>query len=126
MGHARFRRLTAAAFIAMVCLPAIAHAQYFGRNKVQYRTFKFQILKTEHFDLYYYPEEEAAAQIAGRMAERWYTRLSRFFDHQLRNRQVLILYAAPAQFRQTNAVDRAAVVGARLDGAGAGRNRRGV
>ena len=105
MRHARFRRLTAAAFILMVCLPAIAYAQYFGRNKVQYRSFKFQILKTEHFDLYYYPEEEPAAQIAARMAERWYTRLSRFFDHQLHSRQVLILYAAPAQFRQTNAVE---------------------
>ena len=40
-----------------------ANAQYFGRNKVQYRTFDFQILKTEHFDLYYYPEEAEAAQM---------------------------------------------------------------
>ena len=40
-----------------------ASAQYFGRNKVQYRTFDFQILKTEHFDLYYYPEEAEAAAI---------------------------------------------------------------
>jgi hypothetical protein len=28
-----------------------ADAQYFGRNKVQYRSFTFEILKTEHFDL---------------------------------------------------------------------------
>ena len=62
-------------------------AQYFGRNKVQYRTFDFQILKTEHFDLYYYPEEAEAAQIVARMAERWHARLSRFFGHELRGRQ---------------------------------------
>jgi Tol biopolymer transport system component len=91
--------------LALVCLPSPAAAQYFGRNKVQYRTFSFQILKTEHFDLYYYPEERDAAQVASRMAERWYARLSRFFDHQLHNRQVLILYAAPEHFRQTNAVE---------------------
>ena len=45
----------------MAALPALASAQYFGRNKVQYRTFDFQILKTDHFDLYYYPEEADAA-----------------------------------------------------------------
>jgi hypothetical protein len=32
-----------------------AYAQYFGRNKVQYDQFDFKTLKTEHFDLYYYP-----------------------------------------------------------------------
>ena len=40
--------------------PAI-DAQYFGRNKVQYRTFDFQLLQTEHFDVYHYPEEAEAA-----------------------------------------------------------------
>ncbi len=91
--------------LVLAATPAIAGAQYFGRNKVQYRTFAFQILQTEHFDLYYYPEEKDAAAMASRLAERWYTRLSRFFDHQLRGRQVLILYAAASHFRQTNAVE---------------------
>ena len=57
-------------------------AQYFGRNKVQYRTFDFRVLKTPHFDIYFYPEEEAAARDAARMAERWYARLSRILDHE--------------------------------------------
>src|SRR4051812_26294911 len=88
--------------LAITLAPATAHAQYFGRNKVQYRTFKFQILHTDHFDLYYYPEEADAAEIAGRLAERWHARLSRFFGHDLRGRQPIILYAAGAHFRQTN------------------------
>jgi len=33
--------------------PVPASAQYFGRNKVQYKTLDFQILKTEHFDIYF-------------------------------------------------------------------------
>jgi Tol biopolymer transport system component len=82
-----------------------AQSGYFGRNKVQYQTFKFQVLKTEHFDIYYYPEEEAAAQAASRMAERWYTRLSQLLDHQLSTRQPVILYASGTHFRQTNAVE---------------------
>src|SRR6188508_657748 len=91
--------------IVLVCLPSTVGAQYFGRNKVQYRTFDFQVLRTEHFDLYYYPEEAEAASIVARMAERWNDRLSRFFSHDLRGRQPLILYAAGAHFRQTNAVE---------------------
>ena len=43
---------------------------YFGQNKVQYRKFDFKVLKTEHFDIYYYPEEETGAKMAARMAER--------------------------------------------------------
>ena len=97
--------LTAVGALLLACAPAVASAQYFGRNKVQYRAFDFRILKTAHFDLYYYPEEQDAADMASRLAERWYARLSRFFDHQLRGRQVLILYAAPAHFRQTNAIE---------------------
>ncbi|NQW03475.1 MAG: PD40 domain-containing protein, partial [Acidobacteria bacterium] len=89
----------------LVLLPAGVQAQYFGRNKVQYRSFTFQILKTEHFDVYYYPEEAEAAAIVSRMAERWHARLTRFFTHDLRGRQSLILYASPAHFRQTNAIE---------------------
>ncbi len=89
----------------LVAVAADARAQYFGRNKVQYRTFEFQVLKTEHFDLYYYPEEGDAARIVGRLAERWRARLGRLFEHELRGRQKVILYAAAAHFRQTNAVE---------------------
>jgi hypothetical protein len=81
-----------------------AYAQYFGRNKVQYQSFDFRILRTPHFDVYYYPEEQIAAGIAGRMAERWYTRLSTIMHHQLSGRQPLIMYATQAQFEQTNVV----------------------
>src|SRR5262245_15100094 len=101
----RISRVALATVLGVVLGAATADAQYFGRNKVQYRTFHFQILKTEHFDLYYYPEEAEAAGIAARMAERWHERLSRFFGHQLRGRQPVILYAVSAHFRQTNAIE---------------------
>ena len=77
--------------------------RYFGRNKVVYRSFDFQILKTEHFDIYYYEAEAEAAEMAGRMAERWYARLSRVLNHEFRQRQPIILYADHSDFEQTNA-----------------------
>ncbi|MBW8772412.1 MAG: peptidase S9, partial [Gemmatimonadetes bacterium] len=90
--------------LALVALPAHAGAQqYFGQNRVQYRTFDFKIIETEHFDVYFYEEEREAALDAARMAERSYTRLSRILDHQFRERKPIILYASHSDFAQTNA-----------------------
>jgi Tol biopolymer transport system component len=104
--HPRLVRLTLVLFV-LLALPAASLAQggYFGRNKVQYRDFDFKVLKTDHFDIYYYPEEEEAVKMAARMAERWYTRLSQLLNHELRGRQPLILYASGSHFRQTNAIE---------------------
>ncbi len=81
-----------------------AHAQYFGRNKVHYKEFKFEVLKTEHFDVYFYEEERQNAGRVGRMAERWYARLSSVFEHELSTRQPLMIYASHPDFEQTNVV----------------------
>ena len=98
------RGLVAAAVLAAMglALAPVAHAQYFGRNKVRYDDFDFQILETEHFDLYYYAGTEQAARDVGRMAERWYDRLSTILNHQFAERKSIILYADDADFRQTN------------------------
>ena len=93
--------------IISLAIPVMASAQgaYFGRNKVQYQEFNFKVLKTDHFDIYYYPEEEDAAHMASRLAERWYARLANIFDHQLPGRQPLVLYASGPHFRQTNVIE---------------------
>jgi Tol biopolymer transport system component len=92
------------AVLALLSSAVSANAQYFGRNKVQYERFDFKVLNTEHFDIYYYPEEEAAVQLAARMAERWHARLTKVLQHQLSGRQPLILYAAHPHFQQTNII----------------------
>jgi hypothetical protein len=73
----------------------------FGQNLVRYDDFDFKILQTEHFDIYYYDEERDAVQQAGRMAERWYARLSRLLNHELRDRQPVMYYASHPHFKQT-------------------------
>src|SRR5512139_2551035 len=87
-----------------LCVSSPAWAQYFGQNKIQYRNFDFQVLKTEHFDIYFYPREQEGAALAARMAERWYSRLRSLLDHELRGRQPLILYASHVDFEQTNVI----------------------
>src|SRR5207248_9613272 len=88
--------LLAAAAVSVAVAPAAA--QYFGRNKVQYGTFDFEVLKTDHFDVYHYPAERAAAEQAGRLAEGWHARLSKVLVHRLHGRQPLTPYARHPDF----------------------------
>ena len=91
-----------ASLIALGAGPAAA--QYFGQNLVQYKKFNYQVLKTDHFDIYFYPEERVGIDIAARLAERWNARLERFFDHRLRGRQPLVMYASHVDFAQNTVV----------------------
>jgi Tol biopolymer transport system component len=93
-----------AAFCLALALSSPAGAQYFGRNKVQYKKLAFEVLKTEHFDIYFYPGEREGVELAARMAERWHARLQALFAHELSGRQPLILYASHPDFEQTNAI----------------------
>lgn len=92
--------------ILLTLPPLVSEAagQYFGRNTVRYETFDFRVLETDHFDIYYYEEERAAAVMAGQMAERWYARISRLLDYEFEDRQPFILYADGPAFRQTTAI----------------------
>ena len=108
----------------LVSATSPAHAQYFGRNKVQYKDFKFEVLKTDHFDVYFYQEERENAARVARMAERWYTRLSKIFEHEMHTRQPLMLYASHPDFEQTNVVG--GMIGEGTGGVTEGLKRRVV
>lgn len=100
----RFRHQAALAFtFAALCGVRTAEAQYFGRNKVQYEKFDWRILKTDHFDLYFYPSESLKVHDAGRQEERWYARLSDIFRHQF-DRKSVVFYADHPDFQQTNVI----------------------
>src|SRR5215216_4039748 len=94
----------AAAIAATLAAAPPAHAQYFGRNKMQYENFDFRVLRTPHFDLHYYPGEEGAARDAARQAERWYARHAATLGHTF-DRRPLIVYADIPDFLQTNVAD---------------------
>lgn len=95
------------ALLLLLLAPGLLSAQYFGRNKVQYNSFDFKVIQTEHFDVYYYEEERVAAMDAARMAERGYARLSKVLNHDFRERKPIILYASHSDFQQTNALGQA-------------------
>ncbi|MDZ7779854.1 MAG: peptidase S9 [Gemmatimonadota bacterium] len=98
-------RLLAAFILASsvtVALPGEASGQYFGRNKVQFEDFDFRTLELDHFDLYFYGDDPEPIEDAARMAERWYERYARTFQHEFEKSKPLILYRNHPDFQQTN------------------------
>src|SRR4051812_50126942 len=94
------RRLPTLLLLALA-LSSPLHAQYFGRNKGQYESLDFQVLKTQDFDIYFDPGEQEPAKQAARVAEGWWARRANVFNHELSVRHPLILYVTPTQFQQT-------------------------
>jgi WD40 repeat protein len=75
---------------------------YFGRNKVQYTDFAWHVLKTPHFDIYYYPEMKDLAERGAAFAEEAFRHLEVKFNHTLVSRVPLIFYSSHLHFQQTN------------------------
>lgn len=75
---------------------------YFGRNKVQYTEFDWQVIKTEHFDIYYYAGMEDLANRGAYIAEKAYKVLEKKFNYNILHRIPLIFYSNPLHFQQTN------------------------
>jgi Tol biopolymer transport system component len=86
---------------ALLGAGAPVSAQYFGRQKVQYEDFDWWVMDTDHFNIHYYPAEEALTRDAARMSERWYARLSGAFQHEFKQKPI-VLYADHPDFQQTN------------------------
>ncbi|MDQ3019590.1 MAG: BamA/TamA family outer membrane protein [Bacteroidota bacterium] len=74
----------------------------FGRNKVQYSDFDWLILQTEHFQIYYYKEEQELAEIGANFAEESYKEHEQNFNHSLIDTVPMIFYSSSLHFKQTN------------------------
>ena len=88
--------------LAVAGTPVGAQSGYFGQNHVQFRTFKWQVLKTEHFDVHYYPELADVAVYTGQMAERTYARLKALLNHEFKERKPILIYGSRSEFGQNN------------------------
>ncbi len=90
--------------VAGLLAPCASAQLYFGQNKVQYTDFDWQMMTTEHFNIYFYTEEAEIAQIAARIAEDSYPRLAAKFNQEVSKKIPLIVYSSPSYFSQTNVI----------------------
>jgi Tol biopolymer transport system component len=89
-------------FLVLVNNISFSQYHYFGRNKVQYTDFNWQTLKTEHFDIFFYPEMKHIAEIGAKFAEESYAILRVKFNHNVQGKIPLVLYSSHQHFEQTN------------------------
>ena len=107
-GRAARAALFAAAFAAAAAslFAAPAAAQYFipfyGKNKVKYDRHDWQVYRSPHFDVYYYPEMEEELGRLVSYAESAYETISDRLKHEIPFAIPLILYRTFSEFAQTN------------------------
>lgn len=84
---------------------ANAQAFNFGKNRVQYDTFDWRIIQSDHFDIYYYDSGNYyLAEFAAYSLEAAYQQLSQDFRHEINERIRVIVYNSHSAFSQTNVV----------------------
>jgi len=92
-------------FVAVHGAPVTVAAQtpyvpYFGKNQVRYDRFEWHIYKTDHFDIFYYPELEKHLERVASYAESAYQRVSAELKHDLADRVPLIIFKTQAEFQE--------------------------
>ena len=86
----------------LIFLPLTAHAQYFGKNHVQYKRFKTYMLQSRHFDIYFTEGGESIAEFVAETAEESYQELMEDFRYELTDRITIIVYNSHNDFQQSN------------------------
>jgi len=91
-------------FILLCFSTQLSGQFYFGKNKVNYEVFNWNVLETEHFKIYFYDEEDWLAKIAAHYIEESYDFLADRFNHHIFKKTPFIIYSLPNFFTQTNIV----------------------
>jgi len=110
------RAALAVVAVAIVFAPLEAFAQtpmvpYFGKNQIRYTNFRWNIYTTDHFEIYYYPEEEQHLERIAGYAESAYQHISSDLKHDLAFKVPLIIFKTSSEFQQENVIPGAAVEG---------------
>jgi len=91
-------------FLVFLFITTSVNAQFyfFGRNKVHYEDFDWKVIKTDHFEIYYYDDFEEMAEIGAKYAEEAFSELKIKFNHIIVKKIPLIFYNTHTHFQQTN------------------------
>ncbi|MBN1355637.1 PD40 domain-containing protein [bacterium] len=84
----------------MLAIPLSAYG--FGKNKINYETFAWLTHVSDHFEFYYYAEEQDLMPDVIEQFEKAYARISHDLGTDLSGRTPVILYLTHRHFEQTN------------------------
>ncbi len=92
-------------FSLFVFFPVLLFGQfYFGKNKIQYSDYRWEVFSTEHFDVFFYDGEKELASFIAAVAESSYREHSIRFRFYPSCRIPLIIYHTPNLFQETNTI----------------------
>jgi len=77
-------------------------APYYGKNQIHYDTFEWFTYQTDHFEIYYYAENESHLARVASYAESAYQHVSSDLRHDLAQRVPLIIFKTHSEFEQQN------------------------
>lgn len=105
MTNGRLRRGSIPAVLAVVALAlgaGRARAQEFGQNKVQYRTYDWRSVTSDHFQVYFDKGQDSLGLRVLDLAEKAHAFLATRMGHPLSHRVPIIVYGSHNDFAQTN------------------------
>ncbi len=74
----------------------------FGKNRVQYEKFRWQYLRFEKYDTYFYENGKELSTFASQIAEEKINYFENYFEFKLQNRIQFLIYNNLSDFRQSN------------------------
>jgi len=89
-----------------ILLPSILFAQVntveFGKNRVQYRKFKWQYYQTTNFNTYFYQDGKTIANYVAQVAENELSGIEQFVEYGLQRRANIVIYNNFDELQQSN------------------------
>lgn len=82
----------------ILCVPLLPY----GKNKVNYESYSWKILKSPHFDIYHDASGEAVAREAAKILEDGVSKYRVLFDHNLEKIIPVVVYCSAEDFEGTH------------------------
>ncbi len=104
MNRNRYISLLIFSFLIVSAVPLFAQEamENFGKNRVQYKNFKWRYYSTENFDIYFYDGGNEIARIATEYLEKEFDRVTDILGTVSYSKTEIFLYNSPTDLLQSN------------------------
>ncbi|HNJ96094.1 MAG TPA: hypothetical protein PLS65_15045, partial [Ferruginibacter sp.] len=102
---AKFRRLSLiSSLLILIAYSSIAQVNSveFGKNRIQYKKFKWKYYQSKNFNVYYYQNGEDLAKFIAQSAEKELTQIEEAAEYSLQRRANIVVYNEYADMLQSN------------------------
>jgi hypothetical protein len=96
-------------FISLFLITCLVQAQNFfptqepfGKNRIQYRPFKWQVLTSQNFEVYFYEGGQQSATLATQLAESDFDRITEILGYSPFSRTKIFVYTSTQDLNQSN------------------------